>query len=41
MFPLAVAFDEDFQAELADNHDTKIEVSLLEACPDAELTEVS
>ncbi|KAF3448239.1 hypothetical protein FNV43_RR08952 [Rhamnella rubrinervis] len=35
----SVAFDEDFEAELADNHDTKIEVSLLETSPDAELTE--
>lgn len=41
VFLLTVAFDEDFEAELADNHDTKIEVSLLEASPDAELTEVS
>lgn len=41
VFLLPVAFDEDFEAELADNHDTKIEVSLLETSPDTELTEVS
>nr|XP_048320592.1 uncharacterized protein LOC107430356 isoform X2 [Ziziphus jujuba var. spinosa] len=35
----SVAFDEDFEAELADSHDTKIEISSLETSPDAELTE--
>lgn len=37
---IPVAFDEDFEAELADSHDTKIEISLLETSLDAELTEV-
>lgn len=36
-----VAFDEDFEAELADNHDARTEVSLLAKSPDPELTEVS
>ncbi|KAL5551309.1 hypothetical protein UlMin_001485 [Ulmus minor] len=35
----SVAFDEDFEAELADNHETRIEVSLLAKSPDPELTE--
>lgn len=40
-FSLSVAFDEDFEAELSDNYDSKIEVSLLAKSPDSELTEVS
>ncbi|XP_062073868.1 uncharacterized protein LOC133778060 isoform X2 [Humulus lupulus] len=36
----SVAFDEDFEAEIADNHDTRIELSLLAKSPDSELTEV-
>jgi len=36
-----VAFDEDFEAELADNFDARTEVSLLAKNPDSELTEVS
>ncbi|KAJ8763861.1 hypothetical protein K2173_003643 [Erythroxylum novogranatense] len=36
----SVAFDEDFEAELLDNPDAKIEVSLLAKSPDLELTEV-
>uniref|UniRef100_A0A803PMX3 tRNA (guanosine(18)-2'-O)-methyltransferase TARBP1 n=1 Tax=Cannabis sativa TaxID=3483 RepID=A0A803PMX3_CANSA len=35
----SVAFDEDFEAEIADNHDTRIELSLLAKSPDSELTE--
>ncbi|KAK4844740.1 hypothetical protein QYF36_023863 [Acer negundo] len=35
----SVAFDEDFEAELAENHDAKIEVSLLAKSSDPELTE--
>ncbi|KAK0586054.1 hypothetical protein LWI29_000225 [Acer saccharum] len=35
----SVAFDEDFEAELAENHDAKIEVSLLAKSADPELTE--
>lgn len=35
-----VAFDEDFEGELADNHDTRTEVSLLAKGPDTELTKV-
>ncbi|KAL6279881.1 hypothetical protein ACE6H2_016762 [Prunus campanulata] len=34
----SVAFDEDFEGELADNHDTRTEVSLLAKGPDTELT---
>ncbi|KAM2624414.1 hypothetical protein TB1_031395 [Malus domestica] len=34
----SVAFDEDFEGELADNHDTRTEVSLLAKGPDPELT---
>lgn len=36
----SVAFDEDFEAELSENHEAKIEVSLLTQSPDPELTEV-
>ncbi|KAI8530133.1 hypothetical protein RHMOL_Rhmol11G0032100 [Rhododendron molle] len=36
----SVAFDEDFEAELAENHDVRREVSLLAKSPDLELTEV-
>lgn len=36
-----VAFDEDFESEMTDNNDAKLEVSLLAKIPDAELTEVS
>ncbi|KAI4327194.1 hypothetical protein L6164_019684 [Bauhinia variegata] len=35
----SVAFDEDFEAELADNNDARGEVSLLAKSPDPELTE--
>ncbi|KAL4602312.1 hypothetical protein ACB092_10G044100 [Castanea dentata] len=35
----SVAFDEDFEAELADNFDARTEVSLLAKNPDFELTE--
>ncbi|KAJ1415056.1 hypothetical protein SESBI_18418 [Sesbania bispinosa] len=35
----SVAFDEDFEAELADNNDARLEVSLLATSPDPELTE--
>ncbi|XP_057978420.1 uncharacterized protein LOC131164899 isoform X2 [Malania oleifera] len=35
----SVAFDEDFEAELAENHDARIEVSLLANSPEPELTE--
>ncbi|EEF37970.1 RNA binding protein, putative [Ricinus communis] len=35
----SVAFDEDFEAELAENRDARTEVSLLAKCPDSELTE--
>lgn len=38
---LSVAFDEDFEGELADNNDARLEVSLLASSPDPELTEVS
>lgn len=40
-FSSSVAFDEDFEAELAENHDARNEVSLLAKSPDPELTEVS
>lgn len=40
MFTVPVAFDEDFEGELADNHDTRTEVSLLAKGPDPELTKV-
>ncbi|KAG9452528.1 hypothetical protein H6P81_005432 [Aristolochia fimbriata] len=36
----SVAFDEDFEAELSENHAAREEVSLLAHCPDHELTEV-
>lgn len=39
--PLSVAFDEDFEGELADNNDARLEVSVLSRSPDPELTEVS
>lgn len=39
--PSSVAFDEDFEAELSENRDAKIEVSVLAKSPDPELTEVS
>lgn len=38
---LSVAFDEDFEAELAENHEARTEVSLLAKSPNPELTEVS
>jgi tRNA guanosine-2'-O-methyltransferase len=37
----AVAFDEDFEGELADNLDARSEVSLLAKSTSPELTEVS
>ncbi|XLS81481.1 hypothetical protein HN51_047312 [Arachis hypogaea] len=37
----SVAFDEYFEAQLADNNDARLEVSLLARIPDQELTEVS
>ncbi|QHO07467.1 Ornithine aminotransferase [Arachis hypogaea] len=37
----SVAFDEDFEAQLADNNDARLEVSLLARSPEQELTEVS
>ncbi|XLR23554.1 hypothetical protein HN51_069927 [Arachis hypogaea] len=37
----SVVFDEDFEAQLADNNDARLEVSLLARSPDQELTEVS
>lgn len=40
MISSPVAFDEDFEAELAENHDVRREVSLLAKSPDCELTEV-
>lgn len=39
--PLTVAFDEDFEAELTENHDARIEVSGLANVPEPGLTEVS
>ncbi|KAF8379188.1 hypothetical protein HHK36_028617 [Tetracentron sinense] len=36
----SVAFDEDFEAELAESHDARTEVSLLAKSPDPEMTEV-
>lgn len=36
-----VAFDEDFEAELAENYDAKAEVSVLSRSLDPELTDVS
>ncbi|XVE57547.1 hypothetical protein DITRI_Ditri04bG0099200 [Diplodiscus trichospermus] len=35
----SVAFDEDFEAELTENHDARTEVTLLAKIPDSELTE--
>ncbi|XP_039022591.1 uncharacterized protein LOC120155085 isoform X1 [Hibiscus syriacus] len=35
----SVAFDEDFEAELTENHDARTEVSLLSKAQDSELTE--
>ncbi|XP_047171685.1 uncharacterized protein LOC124839804 isoform X1 [Vigna umbellata] len=35
----SVAFDEDFEAELSDNSDARLEVSILASSPDPELTE--
>ncbi|KAK9275857.1 hypothetical protein L1049_023130 [Liquidambar formosana] len=35
----SVAFDEDFEAELAENHDARTELSILAKSPDPELTE--
>ncbi|KAL2962449.1 hypothetical protein AAZX31_17G143900 [Glycine max] len=35
----SVAFDEDFEAELADNNDARLEVSILARSPDPDLTE--
>ncbi|WP_323677946.1 hypothetical protein, partial [Halorubellus sp. PRR65] len=35
-----VAFDEDFEAEVIENQDARIEVSSLSTSPDPELTEV-
>ncbi|XP_074562501.1 uncharacterized protein LOC141819013, partial [Curcuma longa] len=36
----SVAFDEDFEAELSENHEAEIEVSILAQSPDQEFTEV-
>ncbi|KAJ9556344.1 hypothetical protein OSB04_010958 [Centaurea solstitialis] len=36
----SVAFDEDFEAEVTENHDARTEVSILSSSPDPELTEV-
>ncbi|ONK73420.1 uncharacterized protein A4U43_C04F31310 [Asparagus officinalis] len=36
----SVAFDEDFEAELYENHEARVEVSLLAQSADSELTEV-
>uniref|UniRef100_K4A4R6 tRNA (guanosine(18)-2'-O)-methyltransferase TARBP1 n=1 Tax=Setaria italica TaxID=4555 RepID=K4A4R6_SETIT len=36
----SVAFDEDFEAELSENHEAKFEVSMLAQSPDREFTEV-
>ncbi|XP_024987092.1 uncharacterized protein LOC112522227 isoform X1 [Cynara cardunculus var. scolymus] len=35
----SVAFDEDFEAEVTENHDARTEVSILSTSPDPELTE--
>uniref|UniRef100_A0A0E0K7H1 tRNA (guanosine(18)-2'-O)-methyltransferase TARBP1 n=1 Tax=Oryza punctata TaxID=4537 RepID=A0A0E0K7H1_ORYPU len=37
---LSVAFDEDFEAELSENHEARLEVSMLAQSPDREFTEV-
>lgn len=39
-FLFAVAFDEDFEAELSENHEAELEVSILAQSPDQEFTEV-
>jgi hypothetical protein len=36
-----VAFDEDFEAELSENHEARFEVSMLAQSPDREFTEVN
>uniref|UniRef100_A0A453JBG0 Uncharacterized protein n=1 Tax=Aegilops tauschii subsp. strangulata TaxID=200361 RepID=A0A453JBG0_AEGTS len=36
----SVAFDEDFEAELSENHEARFEVSMLAQSPDCEFTEV-
>ncbi|RLN39238.1 uncharacterized protein C2845_PM01G00170 [Panicum miliaceum] len=36
----SVAFDEDFEAELSENHEARFEVSMLAQSPDREFTEV-
>jgi tRNA guanosine-2'-O-methyltransferase len=36
----SVAFDEDFEAELSENHEARLEVSMLAQSPDREFTEV-
>lgn len=36
----SVAFDEDFEAELSENHEAELEVSILAQSPDQEFTEV-
>ncbi|XP_038975509.1 uncharacterized protein LOC103710780 [Phoenix dactylifera] len=36
----SVAFDEDFEAEFSENHEARIEVSLLAQSPDCEFTEL-
>lgn len=35
-----VAFDEDLEGELAENHDTQTEISMLATSPNPELSEV-
>lgn len=40
LFLFAVAFDEDFEAELSENHEAELEVSILAQSPDQEFTEV-
>jgi len=36
----SVAFDEDFEAELSENHEARFEVSMLAQSPDREFTEL-
>lgn len=36
-----MAFDEDFEAELSENHEARFEVSMLAQSPDREFTEVN
>ena len=36
-----MAFDEDFEAELSENHEARFEVSMLAQSPDREFTEVT